>query len=317
MPLDPKAKKMLDMLSLGGRLDAARLDLDSRREGMRKLMRIAGARVEVGGVEDRALPGPGGPLKVRIYTPVGKSAGPWPGLVFFHGGGLVAGNLDTHDGLCRSLAAAACCRTVSVDYRLAPEHRFPAAIEDACAATAWIAAHAAELGICPERIAVGGDSAGATLAAVVCQWARERASPRIAAQLLLCPALDFSRSSPSRREFAKGYLIDEAIMQQDVEHYLVHGTGLDDPRISPLCATDLAALPPAIVHTAEFDPLRDEGRAYADRLAQAGVAVRHTCHSGMIHYFYAMSAAIPEARSALAAIGRELRDVLAQRQPPH
>jgi acetyl esterase/lipase len=317
MPLDPRAKKMLDMLSLRGQPDPTRLTLDARREGMRKLMRVAGARVEVGGVEDRALPGPSGPLAIRIYTPVDGGEGAWPGLVFFHGGGLVAGSLDTHDGLCRALAAATCCRTVSVGYRLAPEHRFPAAVEDACAATAWVADHAAELGISSERIAVGGDSAGATLAAAVCQWARGRASPLIAAQLLLCPALDFSRASPSRRECARGYLIDEAIMQQDIEHYLARGTRLDDPRVSPLCATDLTALPPAIVHTAEFDPLRDEGREYADRMGRAGVAVRHTCHPGMIHCFYAMGAAIPEAASALAAVGCELRDVLAQRQPPH
>ncbi|MFZ1908332.1 MAG: alpha/beta hydrolase [Burkholderiales bacterium] len=302
---------MLDLLSLRGQLDPIRLTLDARREGMRKLMRVAGTRVEVGSVEDRALPGPGGPLAIRIYTPAEMPGGASPGLVFFHGGGLVAGSLDTHDGLCRQLAAATCCRTVSVGYRLAPEHRFPAAIEDACAATAWVADHAAEFGIVPERIAVGGDSAGATLAAVVCQWARERASPRIAAQLLLCPALDFSRASASRREFARGFLIDEAIMNGDMEHYLEPGTSLDDPRVSPLRTLDFAALPPAIVHTAEFDPLRDEGREYADRMAQAGVPVRHTCHAGMIHYFYAMGAAIPEAHSVLTAIGRELRDALA------
>jgi acetyl esterase/lipase len=302
---------MLDMLSLRGQLDPSRLTLDARREGMRKLMRVAGARVEVGGVEDRVLPGPGGPLAIRIYTPMERAGASWPGLVFFHGGGLVAGSLDTHDGLCRALATAGCCRTVSVSYRLAPEHKFPAAIEDACAATAWVADHAAEIGINPERIAVGGDSAGATLAAVVCQWARDRRSIRIAAQLLLCPALDFSRSTSSRREYAKGYLIDEAIMKQDIEHYLDRGARLDDPRISPLRAGDLSALPRTIIHTAEFDPLRDEGREYADRMARAGVAVRHTCHAGMIHYFYAMGTAIPEARRALAVIGRELRDALA------
>ena len=310
MPLDPRAKRIIDMMSAGAAATAASTGIEARREGFRKLMRMAAAPGIIGSVEERSLPGPGGVLPARLYSPDKAPTGLLPGLVFFHGGGLVAGSLDTHDAMCRTLAAAAACRVVSVSYRLAPESRFPAAIEDACAASAWIAAHGAAFGIDPERLAVGGDSAGGTLAAVVCQWARGSRTPRFAAQLLLCPVLDFAATSASRSAFSRGYLLDETTMQRDLTHYLHGETALDDPRISPLRVADASGLPCALIHTAEFDPLRDEGLAYAELLASADVQVRHTCHAGMIHHFYGMTAILPEAQAALERIGAELRTTL-------
>jgi acetyl esterase/lipase len=273
-------------------------------------MRMAAGPSPAATVEERIVAGAEESLAARLYVPEARSQTLQPGLVYFHGGGLVAGSLDTHDGLCRTLADAAGCRVVSVDYRLAPEHPFPAAVEDACAATAWIAVNADSFGIDVARLAVGGDSGGGTLAAVVCHWARDRGAPQIALQLLLCPVLDFAEISASRRTYARGYLLDQATMDSDLAHYLDKRTNLDDPRVSPLRAANLGGLPPALIHTAEFDPLRDEGAAYAARLVAAGVRVRHTCHAGLIHHFYGMTGLIPLARTAVAEIGAELSAAL-------
>jgi acetyl esterase/lipase len=239
--------------------------------------------------------------------PIGTFAEQLPGLIYFHGGGLVAGSLDTHDSICRTLANETGCRLISVDYRLAPEHKFPAAVVDSYAASIWVVEHAAELRIDRNRIAVAGDSAGATLAAIVCQLAGQTRGLEFAAQLLLCPITDFAAQTESRAAFAKGYLLDEAMIERDLEYYIPAGVDVRDPRISPLRALDLSGLPSAYIHTAEFDPLRDEGRAYAEKLTRAGVKVVYTCHLGMIHAFYGMLSAIPYARTALKRIGSELR----------
>jgi acetyl esterase/lipase len=238
-----------------------------------------------------------------------------PAIIYFHGGGLVAGSLDTHDTLCRVLAEGCGATVIAVGYRLAPEHKFPAAIGDAEAATDWVFAHAAALAIAPDRIAVAGDSGGGTLAALVCQAGRGRAAPPVALQLLLCPVLDFGVESPSRREFAERYLLDRATLDRDFAHYAPGNLDRMDPRVSPLRATRLAGLPPALIHTAEFDPLRDEGAAYAERLREAGVPVRYTCHPGMIHHFYGLTSVIPAARKAVEAICREMRSALAEAGP--
>jgi len=306
MSLDPKAKRLLDMLATGAAAESRAPTAEARRDGLRKLMLLAGARDPIGSAEPRALAVRDRVIGLRLYTPPGATDELLPGLVFFHGGGLVAGSLDTHDGLCRSLAAAARCRVISVDYRLAPEHRFPGAVEDACIATAMIAEDADAFGIDPRRLALCGESAGGTLAAYVCQWLHERGGPQPAAQVLLCPVLDFAEESESRRAFAKGHLLDRATMEQDLKHYLGHGADLKDPRVSPLRAVNLGGLPPAIIHTAEFDPLRDEGLAYAGRLEAAGVPVLYTCHAGMIHCFYCMDAIIPQARTAVQLVGAQL-----------
>jgi acetyl esterase/lipase len=233
-----------------------------------------------------------------------------PGFVFFHGGGMVAGNIETHDRICAALAQTTGCRLISVGYRLAPEHKFPAAIEDAIAATRWIYEQATALGIDATRLAVGGDSAGATLSAVVCQHALQNDGPTIALQCLLCPVLDFDEPSPSRQAFAENHLLDKATIDADLADYLPGDADPADLRISPLRANDLAGLPAAIIHTAEFDPMRDEGNAYAGKLVAAGVAVEHICHDGMIHNFHAMGAILPQARLVLDLIGEQIRRAL-------
>jgi acetyl esterase len=224
---------------------------------------------------------------------------------------MVAGSIDSHDRVAAALAEATGCRLISVGYRLAPEHPFPAAVEDAIAATEFVSRHAASLGIDAEKLVVGGDSAGATLAAVVCQHALRSGAPAILAQCLICPVLDFEETSPSREAFAENYLIDRLTLEADLADYLPQGIDPADPRVSPLRATRLTGLPAAIIHTAEFDPMRDEGNAYARKLLAAGVNVEHICHDGMIHNFHAMGAILPQARLVVLQIGEQIRRTLA------
>ena len=233
-----------------------------------------------------------------------------PGLLYFHGGAWVFCDLDTHDGLCRLLANASGCRVVSVGYRQAPEHKLPAAIDDSYAAAAWFGEHASALAIDPGRLAVGGDSAGGTLAATVCQLARKNGGPDFALQVLLCPKTDIRADTESRRKFAKGYFFDQSTLDWALRHACPPGLDARDVRVSPLLATDFSGLPPAEIHTAEFDPLRDEGKAYATRLKSAGVKVRYTCHEGMIHHFYGMAGVIPYARTAMQTIGGAIKEAL-------
>jgi acetyl esterase len=214
-------------------------------------------------------------------------------------------DLDTHDGLCRMLANASGCRVVSVGYRLAPEHPFPAAIEDSHGALQWALRHGRELGIDPARLAVGGDSAGATLAAVACRRARDEGGKRPALQLLFCPVTDVVAASASRLAFAQGYFFDTALLDWSLRHYCPDRDPAD-PWLSPLRARDFHDLPPAHIHTAEFDPFRDEGEAYAAALRQAGVPVHQLRHPGMIHHFYCMAGAIAAARDAVRTAGEAL-----------
>jgi acetyl esterase/lipase len=234
-----------------------------------------------------------------------------PGLIYFHGGGLVAGSVATHDPIGRSLANSCACRVISVEYRLAPEHPFPAALDDALAAVTHIGADAAAFGIDGARLGICGDSAGGTLAAATAQAVARIGSPRLALQLLICPILDYSRKTGSRRDLASGYLVDQATLEHDLLHYLPQGMDPADPRISPLRAPDVAGLPRTFIHTAEFDPLRDEGRDYFERLERAHSEVSYTCHPGMIHLFYGLGAVIPYARTAFEQIGGEIRAALA------
>ena len=311
MPLDARAKRFLDTLAAMNPPSALSLTVDERRSALQHLLSFSGTAEAVAGVEDRTAPGPDGALRVRTYTPVTMQSAPvLPGLIYFHGGGLVAGSLDTHDPICRSLANASGCRVLSVAYRLAPEHPFPAAVADACAATAGIAAQAVSWGIDPARGGVSGDSAGATLAAVVCQTMAASRQARLAFQFLLCPITDFAAESESRRSFAQGYLVDQATLEHDLKHYLGPDADRADPRVSPLRAPDVRGLPPAVIHTAEFDPLRDEGHAYAERLQQSGVRTLYRCHPGMIHLFYGMGGLIPYAGAAYELIGADIRGLL-------
>jgi acetyl esterase len=311
VPLDPRARRFLDRLAASSPQSALALTANARRAALAELLLgLAGTPPPVGRVEERSLPGPAGPLPLRIYTPAQAAGDVIPGFVYFHGGGFVAGSLDTHDAIARSLANACGARVISVGYRLGPEHPFPAAVEDGCAASRWVAAHTRELGLDPARLVVCGDSAGGTLATVVCQATTAEGAVRWGLQLLLCPILDFQAATPSRSEFASGYFLDQATLEHDLRHYLPPGVDPADPRVSPLRARALPQLPPSCIHTAEFDPLRDEGREYARLLEAAGVRTLYRCHSGMIHLFYGMGALIPYAATAYRLIGADVQAML-------
>jgi acetyl esterase/lipase len=310
VPLDPHAKRFLDRLAAMNPPSALSLTVNARREALRHLLSFSGRVVQVACIENRSLPGPDCTLQLRVYTPINQRWTASPGLIYFHGGGFVAGNLDSHDTICRSLCDASGCRLISVEYRLAPEHPFPAALSDGFAATKWIAAHAADFGIDPARLALCGDSAGATLATVVCQMAAITQEVRVAMQFLLCPIMDCCADSATRQEYAEGYFVDEATLSHDLKYYLGLHTDRADPRVSPLRAPDLSRLPPTCLHTAEFDPLRDEGEAYAVRLRESGVETTYYCHSGMIHLFYGMGLLIPYAAAAYQLMGTDIRAML-------
>ncbi len=249
MPLDPRAKRFLDVLAAGKPPRVWDSTVAERRAGLAELMKFGGPEVAVAHVANRTVPGPAGPLAVRVYTPRLESADeaadstavPGAGMVYFHGGGLIAGTAATHDGIARALASAGGCRIVSVEYRLAPEHPFPAAVEDAEAALRFVACNASDFGIEAARLGVCGDSAGGTLAAVAAQAAGVAGTPTLALQLLICPILDQSRSTGSRREFDSGYLIDQGTLDHDLLHYVPAGADPADPRISPLRAEKLTA----------------------------------------------------------------------------
>jgi len=300
------------MVAVGGLPAPDELTPPVIRQAMVQLAQAVDAKhVPIGGIENRKLPGPGGPISVRIYTPIQTDGGLTAGLVYFHGGAGVFCNLDTHEGLCRILANESGCRIISVDYRLAPEHQFPAAVDDSYSVTKWVFENASEVGLDPSRIAVGGDSAGGTLAAVVCQMAKHSGKPKLALQILFCPVTDVTGNTESRRAFSSGYFLDTRTMDWALKHYCPAGVDLKDPRMSPLYVDDVAGLPKAHIHTAEYDPLRDEGKAYADVLRRGGVDVQYTCHTGMIHHFYGMAGAIPAARTAIEAAGRAIKEALA------
>jgi acetyl esterase len=268
--------------------------------------------IEMGRVEAVEMPGPAGTIPARLYVPrIPPADGPPPLLVYFHGGGWVIGDLETHDSPCRFLAAHSGAQVPAVDYRLAPEHPFPAAAEDAFAAYAWVSANAARFGVEPTRIAVGGDSAGGNLAAVVCLLARDADLIPPAMQLLIYPVTDTGRELPSRQTFREGFLLTRSDMAYYEDRYLPPGTDRSDPRVAVLQAGDLRGLPPAYVATAGFDPLRDEGEAYALRLREAGVPVAPHRHPGLIHTFINLTAISPTSRAAVLEACGALRMALA------
>jgi acetyl esterase/lipase len=309
MSLDPRIQRFLDLLKAGHPPNTFDLTVAQRRTGLAELMQFGGPS-EALPTEDRVLPGPATALPARLYIPTEAPPDLSAGIVYFHGGGLISGSIDTHDGIARSLAQATGCRLLSVDYRLAPEHAFPAGLEDALAAVRHVAAHASDYGIDAARLIVCGDSAGATLAAAVCEALARSGEVRPALQLLLCPILDHSRATESRRLYAEGFLVEQGTLDHDLLHYLPPGTDRRDPRISPLLAANLKGVPPTIVHTAEYDPLRDEGRAYFERLQAVGSGRAYTCHAGMIHLFYGLGRVTPAAGAAFRAIGAEVRTAL-------
>ena len=255
-------------------------------------------------------PGPAGAISLRIYTPEGR--GPFPVFVYYHGGGWTIGDIPTHDGIAAAIANAGNCQVVSVGYRLAPEHKYPAAPEDCFAATLWVVGHIAEFGGDSRRIAVGGDSAGGNLAAVVCLMARDRHAFELVLQVLIYPATDHNFNRPSMRENADGYLLTRNDMVWFWSNYLARPEDAGQPYAAPMRAESLEGLPPARIITAEYDPLRDEGAAYAKRLRDAGVPVTLTCYDGMIHAFLAQTALFDKARDAIAEIGSALRQAFAK-----
>jgi len=320
MPLDRRASRLLDMLAASHRSDAPRETANDRRHALRTLAHTVESLPEPAPeTREGAILAADADIPFRIYAPANAGDRLLPALVIVHGGGWVAGGLDTHEGLCRRLARAADCRVIAVDYRLAPEHPFPAALTDCLAATRWVIENAAVLGCDPARIAIGGDSAGGALAASVCHILRDAGGPTVALQVLICPILDIAEESQSRRIFAEGYFVSRTTIERDIEDYCPPGVDRADPRVSPLRALRFDGLPPAVIHAAEFDPFRDEAAAYAAALRRAGVRVREVRHPGMIHYFYAMARAIPYAHTAAEAIGADMRAAFAEvqkRTPP-
>jgi acetyl esterase len=308
MPAEPQTRALLDQLASMGGPPLDSLPVPQAREMMNALRAFNAAGPEVAKVEDRRIPGPGGEIPVRIYTPAGS--GPFGALVWFHGGGWVLGDLDGADATCRELADQAGCVVVSVDYRLAPETKFPGAADDCFAATQWVAANAASLNVRADRLAIGGDSAGGNLTAAVALMARDRGGPALRFQLLVYPVTDASFDTASYRDNAEGYLLTRSSMQWFWGHYLAGDADKANPYASPLRAAQLAGLPPALCITAELDPLRDEGEAYAKRLQQADVPTKLTRYDGTIHGFFAMTAYLDIGKKAVGEAAAALRKQL-------
>lgn len=305
MPLDPQAKALLEEME-GNSPDITTMEPAVAREAMSEMRRARRAYWQPAAkVQNVTVPGPEGPIPVRIYAPA--ISGELPALVYFHGGGFVLGNLDNCDGVCNVMADAGSCVVVSVDYRLAPEHKFPSGAQDCLAVTEWVASNARQLQCDPRRIGVGGESAGGNLAAVVALAARDRGGPRLASQILVYPVTDATMAAPSYQENGEGYFLSRGMMEWFWNHYLDDDDDRKNPFISPLHAKNLQGLPPALVITAEFDPLRDEGEAYAGRLDQAGVPVTCTRYPGMIHGFVGMAERLDLGRRAIVQITNFVR----------
>ncbi|MGD9617230.1 MAG: alpha/beta hydrolase [Alphaproteobacteria bacterium] len=279
---------------------------EARQQHEQLLRRSKAEPLPVGQVEERAVPGPAGPIRVRLYWPEagGSGAGKTvPAIAYYHGGGHVIGSLDTHDLIARNLCHGAEALVVSVDYRMGPEHKFPAAVEDSFAALEWLHANAASLGADPERLGVHGDSAGANLAAVMALTARDRGGPHLLLQSLVYPVVDYTLSAPSYPTYAEGYgLLTRAAMQWFQRHYLRSPADAEDWRASPIRAPSLAGVAPAIVVTAECDVLHDDGATYAEALRRAGVKVEYREYPGMIHAFFGMVPAVDDAMNAQRAV---------------
>ena len=308
MALDPQARALLDQMEASGTAPLSQQTPAEARAGFALLASLGGPPEEAVPTQDRTVPGvDGNDIPVRIYRP--QSDQPLPVVVYFHGGGFVIGDIATHDTTCHRLAAGVPAVIVSVDYRLAPEHPFPAAVDDCEAATKWVSAHASEIGGDSSRLAVAGDSAGGNLSAVIARRARDAGGPPIAFQLLVYPATDMTRSMPSHTENGSGYLLDADAINWFMENYM-GDADLRQPDASPLFVDDLSGLPPAFVLTAEFDPLRDEGEAYADRLREAGVQVAASRYDGMIHGFYGLDSMFDSATKATSETVTALRDAL-------
>ncbi len=306
--LDPTVQLSLDLFTLTGRPTMDQLGPEAARREFAKLVPIADlAPRPILDVQNRQIPGPAGAMPIRIYR---DTPGTRPALVYVHGGGYVVGDLDTHDPPLRELAHQSGCVVVAVQYRLAPEHPFPAALDDAMAALGWVQTHAAELGVDPARIAMGGDSAGGNLTAATCHELRRTGGPLPAAQVLIYPATDMLNRAPSRDTFAKGFFLDRALIDMFTTAYVPSPELLADPRVSPLLSKDFSGQPPAILLTAGFDPLQDEGLAYGRALADAGTPVEFVHFPTQIHGVFGMAGAVADGMRAITACADFLRRTL-------
>jgi acetyl esterase len=309
MPLDPQARVYLDKLDSLGLPGFHTMPPAEARKLFRAMRGLAGKPDPVEAVEDRVLPGS---IPVRAYRPLGAGDRPLPALVYYHGGGWVLGDIETVDNLCRRLANASGCSVVSVDYRLSPEHKFPVPLEDSFEAARHVSERADSFGIDRDRLAVGGDSAGGNLAASVALKARGRDDLPIAFQLLFYPIVDRSFETPSYLENSEGYGLSRDMMIWYWDQYLSRPEDGRTPLASPLREPDLSGLPPALVVTAGYDVLRDEGREFARRLREAGVPAEERHYPGMIHGFLQMADSFDEGKAAILEAGRVLREALAR-----
>lgn len=291
--LDPEARTLLDLMDKAvqeGRPKLHTLPYTTGRKAVDKMSEDSEADpMEVAEITDGGFMGTGGEIRFRRYRPLGAPTGLLPTLIYYHGGGFVIGNIETHDSTCRRLANKSRCQVIAIDYRLSPEHPFPAPTDDGIAAFRHIRDNAASFGAAGTKLAVGGDSAGGAIAAVVCRALRDAGEPGPAFQMLIYPATDSSKQSASRVAFAEGYFLTKELMDWFWKAYVPAGTDLSDLRLSPLLAKDFKGLPPAFVLTAGYDPLRDEGRAYADRLIEAGVKTTYVNYPGTIHGFFSLT----------------------------
>ena len=310
--LHPQARALLDLIEKSGLPATHTLTPAQARQTYRERRAYAQpAPPEVGESRDLQATGPHGDIPLRLYRPQGSDARTaLPALVYYHGGGWVIGDLDTHDTLCRELCNGAGICVIAVDYRMGPEHRFPAAVDDCIAAAFWVKDNAAALKIDPARVAVGGDSAGGNLAAVVAIAARDAGNLPIRYQLLIYPATDMRRVAPSHTTNGQGYLLTRETMQYFRDHYVGDPQHDLDWRASPLLLEDLSRLPPALLITAGYDPLRDEGLQYAARLTAAGNSAVHVCFERQIHGFVTMGRVLDDANTAVALCAAELRRAL-------
>jgi acetyl esterase len=311
--LNPDAQKVCDLIIASGRPPIETLTPPEARQAYLSSRAVLQPDPEpVAAVADLAAAGPAGPIPLRLYRGQGATeARPQPALIYFHGGGWVIGDLESHDQVCRALANAASSIVVAVDYRLAPEHKFPAAAEDAMAALEWIASNAARLGIDAARLAIGGDSAGGNLAAVAAIDASDRGASRIRLQFLVYPAADMSREWPSAERHAQQLPLTRAAMNWFIAHYVRSPADKADWRASPLRAASLKGLPPAFIVTAGFDPLCDEGQAYAQALRTAGVSVVHELFAGQIHGFLSMGRIVADSRRLIDMAAAQLKRAFA------
>ncbi|MDA0823608.1 MAG: alpha/beta hydrolase [Proteobacteria bacterium] len=300
MPLDPQCAAIIEAAAATGGAPFEQQDpVAARRAYGTGTAAFRHTTDPLESVINTSFSGPGGPVPVRLYRPFSEQDELLPVVVFFHGGGWTIGDLDSHDHMCRHLALGAQACVIAVDYRLAPEHKFPAAFEDCVAAVQWVVASAAELKLDANRIVVAGDSAGGNLAAAVSIALRDMGGPKISGQVLMYPAVDFTADNPSIRENGSGYLLTRGALEMFADFYLPNRAARSDPRASPQLRSSHANLPRAFIQTAEFDPLRDEGRRYAETLMAAGTAVEYKCSPAMIHGFARMCARVDAAVAAL------------------